>query len=209
MPNCCCLSSLFRCKHASFVHPSAFPVAGLQLNVVHYTTLMSCLQKAGQVRWPQLASRISCCRSAEPAAADGFLCAWTAPGSGSHTYDSLHVASPRLTASLCWGPCLPQWERSMEVFKRMERSGIQPDVVAHNAAIAACAKVRCTCGAWQPTRACSQRWALACWSVPGVGGMPAERAWTCHQQRNAMPPAAPLPGCRAATGRRPGRSSSP
>lgn len=25
-------------------------IAGLQLNVVHYTTLMSCLQKAGQVR---------------------------------------------------------------------------------------------------------------------------------------------------------------
>ena len=36
---------------------------------------------------------------------------------------------------------LLQWERSIEVFKGMERSGIQPDVVAHNAAIAACAKV--------------------------------------------------------------------
>lgn len=50
---------------------------------------------------------------------------------------------------------LLQWERSIEVFKGMERSGIQPDVVAHNAAIAACAKVRssvriCSAGWWEP-----------------------------------------------------------
>lgn len=31
----------------------------------------------------------------------------------------------------------------MDAFKSMERQGIQPDVVAHNAAITACAKVRC------------------------------------------------------------------
>jgi len=34
----------------------------------------------------------------------------------------------------------------MDAFKSMERQGIQPDVVAHNAAITACAKVRCNAG---------------------------------------------------------------
>lgn len=56
-------------------------MTGLRPNVVHYTTLMSVLQRAGQ------------------------------------------------------------WRQSMEVYRRMEAAGVQPDVVAHNSAIAACAKV--------------------------------------------------------------------
>ena len=40
----------------SFCH--AYLPAGLQLNVVHYTTLMSCLQRAGQVRAPLHSERL-------------------------------------------------------------------------------------------------------------------------------------------------------
>jgi hypothetical protein len=35
-----------------------------------------------------------------------------------------------------------QWEQSIRVFREMEAAGVAADVVAHNAAIAACAKVR-------------------------------------------------------------------
>jgi hypothetical protein len=38
-----------------------------------------------------------------------------------------------------------QWERSLEVFREMEAAGIMPDVVARNAAIAACAKAGFLC----------------------------------------------------------------
>ena len=34
-----------------------------------------------------------------------------------------------------------QWEESLRVFRRMEAGGVSPDVMAHNAAITACAKV--------------------------------------------------------------------
>ena len=33
-----------------------------------------------------------------------------------------------------------QWQRAMDIFRRMETAGVKADVVAYNSAIAACAK---------------------------------------------------------------------
>ena len=62
--------------------PALLCPAGVPRNAVHYTTLMSTLQRAGQ------------------------------------------------------------WERSLSVYRDMARAGVQPDVVARNAAMTACGKVR-------------------------------------------------------------------
>lgn len=149
LAGCRCVSPAHDTSAAAAAAPLPAPPrpkqAGLQLNEVHYTTLMSCLQKAGQ------------------------------------------------------------WEQSVAVFREMRAAGVAPDVVAYNAAIAACARVR-------PRRRC---W---CWCRRRSGcrsgccsGCPAPAA-LCPRALLPLGPAltcpSPVASARAATGRPRGRCFS-
>ena len=124
----------------------ATPIAGLQLNVVHYTTLMSCLQKGGQ------------------------------------------------------------WEASVAAFRSMAASGVAPDVVAHNAAIAACARVRALRSPLLPPLGCTTALARTAALLPPPRAallLPPPLPCAARRRRSA----APRSCRRARTGRRRGRCS--
>jgi hypothetical protein len=112
--------------------------------VVHYTTLMSCLQKAGQV------GRLSAtCLCLCTCACVSVLCLSSSMRSKVSACKTLLflLALLFLYTHTHHSPVpLPaQWEQSMRVYRQMEAASILPDVVAHNAAITACAQVCGSC----------------------------------------------------------------